>query len=110
MKITKVRAVLHQVHNLITGWKISLGSRDVHDLVFVRIDTDKGVFGVGISSPGGLYITGDTAANHLQVINNAFGPAIVGADPFDIEAIVLKLDSVALTAERAKSGNRPRAL
>jgi L-alanine-DL-glutamate epimerase-like enolase superfamily enzyme len=104
MRITKVRAVLHQVHNLITGWKISLGSRDVHDLIFVRIDTDKGVSGIGISSPGALYITGDTAANHLQIINNVFGPAILGADPFDTEPIMLKLDSLALTAERAKSG------
>ena len=104
MKITKVRSVLYQAHNLITGWKVSLGGRDTYDLVYVRIDTDTGLVGVGLSSPGAVYITGDTAANHLQLINHLFGPAIVGFDPFDIEAIMLKLDSLARRAEAAKSG------
>ncbi len=104
MKITKVRAVLYQAHNLIPGWKVSLGGRDTYDLVYLRIDTDKGLVGVGISSPGAAYITGDTAANHLQLINNLFGPAIIGSDPFDIEAVMLKLDSLAMKAEAAKSG------
>lgn len=104
MKIAKVRAVHFQAHNVITGWKVSLGGRDVYDLVFVRIDTDEGLFGLGLSSPGAAYITGDTAANHLQLINHLFAPAIVGADPFDIEAILLKLDHLALKANAAKSG------
>ena len=104
MKITSVHAVLYQAHNLITGWKVSLGGRDTYDLVFVRIDTDKGLFGIGLSSPGAVYITGDTAANHLKLINDLFGPAIIGMDPFDIEAILLKLDSLAMKAEAAKSG------
>jgi hypothetical protein len=34
MKITKVRAALYQAHNVITGWKVSLGGRDTYDLVF----------------------------------------------------------------------------
>lgn len=104
MKIIKVRAVHYQAHNLITGWKVSLGGRDTYDLVFVRIDTDKELFGVGLASPGAVYLTGDTAANHLQLINHIFGPAIVGADPFDLEAVMLKLDSLAMKAEAAKSG------
>jgi len=104
MKITRVRAALYQAHNVITGWKVSLGGRDTYDLLFVRIDTDRGLVGVGISSPGAVYITGDTAANHLHLINNLFGPAVVGLDPFDIEAIMLKLDSLAMKAEAAKSG------
>ena len=104
MKITRVRAVAYHAPNRITGWKVSLGGRDVYDLVFVRIDADDGLFGVGLSSPGAVYITGDTAANHLHLINNVFGPVIIGADPFDIEAITLTLDSLAMRAEAAKSG------
>ncbi len=104
MKITRVRAVAHEVKNVITGWKISLGTKDNHDLIFVRIDTDAKIFGVGIASPGAIYISGDTGAHHLELINKLFGPAIVGADPFELEAIMRKLDSVARTAERAKAG------
>jgi L-alanine-DL-glutamate epimerase-like enolase superfamily enzyme len=104
MKISKVRAVHYQAHNVITGWKVSLGGRDIYDLIFVRVDSDDGLFGIGLSSPGAVYITGDTAANHLHLINDRFGPAILGADPFDVEAIMRKLDSVARNAEAAESG------
>lgn len=104
MKITSVRAAHYKVQNAITGWKISLGSRDTHELIFVRIDTDKGLSGIGIASPGAIYISGDTASGHLELINHVIGPALLGADPFDLEAIMLKLDSLVRTAERAKSG------
>ena len=104
MKITKVRAVAHQVQNVITGWKISLGGGDVHRLIFVRIDTDETVFGIGIASPGQIFISGETATHHLDLINNILGPAIVGADPFEIEAITKKLDAIVKTGERAKAG------
>ncbi|HEV8343481.1 MAG TPA: hypothetical protein VGR30_14000, partial [Candidatus Binatia bacterium] len=82
MKITKVRAVPHTVHNTLTGWRISTGSSDTHSLIFLRIDTDRGVFGVGVASPGQIFISGDTQAHCLEMINQVFGPAIIGADPF----------------------------
>lgn len=104
MKIIKVRAVSYKVQNVMTGWKTSLGGHDTHELIFVRIDTDEGVFGMGIASPGAIYISGDTRANHLELINNIFGPALVGADPFELEVIIRKLDSIVKTAERAKAG------
>ncbi|MBI2209604.1 MAG: hypothetical protein HYU47_03250 [Deltaproteobacteria bacterium] len=75
MKITKVRAVAHEVKNIITGWKISLGTKDNHELIFVRIDTDAKIFGVGVASPGAIYISGDTGAHHLELINRVLGPA-----------------------------------
>jgi len=104
MKITRVRGVSHKVQNVMTGWKTSLGGHDTHELIFVRIDTDEKVSGIGVASPGAIFISGDTGANHLELINNRFGPAIVGGDPFDIEAIIHKLDSVVRGAERAKAG------
>jgi L-alanine-DL-glutamate epimerase-like enolase superfamily enzyme len=104
VKITKVRAVPHTVQNVITGWKISTGSSDTHSLIFIRIDTDRGVFGVGVASPGQIFISGDTQAHCLEMINQVFGPAIIGADPFDIEAIIEKLDATAKGAQRAKAG------
>src|ERR1041384_3755477 len=104
MKITKVRAVSHKVRNTMTGWKTSLGGHDTHELVFVRVDTDEKLAGVGIASPGALFIAGDTGVNVLEMVNNRFGPAMVGADPFDIEAIMYKLDQIVRGAERAKAG------
>ena len=54
MKITGVRAVSHKVQNTMTGWKTSLGGHDTHELIFVRIDTDEKIFGVGVASPGAI--------------------------------------------------------
>ncbi len=104
MKITKVRAVPHTAHNTLTGWKISTGGSDTHSLIFVRIDTDKGIFGVGVASPGQIFISGDTQAHCLEMINGVFAPAIVGADPFDVEVIIHTLDVAARGVERAKAG------
>ncbi|MGH7774897.1 MAG: mandelate racemase/muconate lactonizing enzyme family protein [Candidatus Binatia bacterium] len=104
MKITKVRATAHEVHNVITGWKISTGGKDKHELIFIRIDTDKGTIGIGVASPGATFISGDTQIHHLELINNVLGPVLIGADPFDLEAITYKLDSLVRGAERAKAG------
>lgn len=104
MKITKIRAVSHKVFNLITGWKISLGSHDVHEMIFIRVDTDKGIFGLGVTSPGPTFISGETATYHLELINNVLGPEIVETDPFELEAIHKKMDSLVTGAERAKAG------
>jgi len=104
MKITKVRAVSYKVQNVMTGWKTSLGGHDTHELVFVRIDTDEKNFGVGIASPGAIYISGDTTANQLELINHVLGPAVVGWDPFDLEAVIRRLDSLVKTGTRAKAG------
>lgn len=104
MKITKVRAVAHKTHNVMTGWKMALGGGDSHELIFVRIDTDEKTFGIGVASPGQIFISGDTKIHHLELINNILGPAIVGTNPFELEAITHKLDSLAKAGERAKAG------
>lgn len=107
MKITKVRAVpYHKLQTTTPGWKISLGGRQPHDrtsVIFTRVDTDEGLFGIGISSPGLRVISGETEAYHLDLIHNVLGPAVVGADPFAMESIHQSLDSAAARAERAKA-------
>src|SRR5690349_19226380 len=103
MKITKARADSHKVRNTMTGWRTSLGGHDTHELIFVRIDTDAKLAGVGIASPGALFIAGDTGVNVMEMVNNRFGPAMIGADPFDIEAILCKLDAIVKGGERAKA-------
>lgn len=107
MKITKIRAVpYHKLRTTTPGWKISLGSRHPHDktsVIFVRVDTDEGLFGIGVSSPGLKVVSGETEAYHLDLINHLLGPALLGADPLEMESIHLNLDSTAAKAERAKA-------
>jgi L-alanine-DL-glutamate epimerase-like enolase superfamily enzyme len=102
MKITHVRAKLYPVHNAITGWKMASGGRDSHELVFVRIDTDENFFGIGVASSS-TYVSGDTAAQQLQLLDHLLGPAIIGADPFDIEAITHEMDILVKGNERTKA-------
>lgn len=108
MKITRVRAVAyHKLQTTTPGWKISLGTRRPHDttsVIFVRVDTDEGLCGIGVSSPGLMVVSGETEAYHLDLIKSVLAPAIVGADPFEIESIHLSLDAAAAKAERAKAG------
>ena len=75
MKISRVRGSLYNVHNAITGWKMASGGRDTHELVFVRIDTDEGFFGIGIST-GSTYISGDTSGQQLELVNRLLGEMI----------------------------------
>lgn len=107
MKINRVRAVgFDKLETTTPGWKISIGGRRPHDktvIVYVRVDTDGGVCGIGTSSPGLIVISGETVAYHLDLINNVLGPALIGMDPFDIEGIHLAMDLAAAKAERAKA-------
>jgi L-alanine-DL-glutamate epimerase-like enolase superfamily enzyme len=107
MRITRVKAIPYsKLRTKTPGWKMAL-SQKVHDeesVTFIRIDTDQEIFGVGVTNPGLMVKTGDTTANILELINNVLGPSMVGADPFDIEAISRTIDSIAGGAERAKAG------
>jgi L-alanine-DL-glutamate epimerase-like enolase superfamily enzyme len=61
------------------------------------------MYGIGIAT-GSTYISGDTAAQQLELINRLMGESIVGADPFDLEAVTKKLDRLVKGNERAKAG------
>jgi L-Ala-D/L-Glu epimerase / N-acetyl-D-glutamate racemase len=107
MRITRVKAVPYlKLETTTPGWKMAL-SEKVHDeasVTFIKIDTDDGIFGIGVTNPGLMVKTGDTTANILELINNVLGPSMMGADPFDIEAISRTIDAIAGGAERAKAG------
>ena len=107
MRITQVKAVPYlKLQTTTPGWKMAL-SQKVHDeesITYIKIATDRDLFGIGVTNPGLMVKTGDTTANILELINNILGPSMVGADPFDLEAINLTIDSLAGGAERAKAG------
>ncbi len=52
----------------------------------VRVETDEGVVGIGEACPA-YEFTGDTLWSVQDVIAEYLAPAVVGRDPFDIEAI-----------------------
>jgi o-succinylbenzoate synthase len=62
------------------------------DFVFVEILTDAGVEGIGEAPTIDTWSEGQTAS--VFVLEEVFKPALVGKDPFDVEAINHKLDSV----------------
>ena len=53
----------------------------------VRVETDEGLVGLGEACPA-YEFTGDTLWTVQDVIGEYLGPAVIGKDPFQIEAIV----------------------
>src|SRR6266581_6433849 len=68
--------------------------------VIVRVHSDEGLVGFGEATPlpdwGGDFnrFAGETPATVVHVVEELLAPALEGADPFDIEAIVERMDSV----------------
>jgi len=53
----------------------------------VRVETDEGLMGLGEACPA-YEFTGDTLWTVQDVIGEYLGPAVIGKDPFQLEAIV----------------------
>src|SRR5450759_5534455 len=53
----------------------------------VRVETDEGLVGFGEACPA-YEFTGDTLWTVQDVIGEYLGPAVIGKDPFQLEAIV----------------------
>jgi L-Ala-D/L-Glu epimerase len=53
----------------------------------IRVETDEGLVGYGEACPG-YEFTGDTLWTVQDVIGEYLAPAVIGRDPFDVEAVV----------------------
>jgi muconate cycloisomerase len=84
-----VRIALKPKYQMIT----SLGVHDVSNYVLVRVLTDDGLEGVGEATVSALW-SGETVWGCLSLIDRLLAPAVVGADPLDIEDIDRRLDSI----------------
>jgi L-alanine-DL-glutamate epimerase-like enolase superfamily enzyme len=66
--------------------------------VIVRVHTDEGLVGLGEATPlpdwGGDFnrYAGETPDTVVHVVGDFLGPLLAGADPFDVEAIVDRMD------------------
>lgn len=71
---------------------------DLGRWVVVRVQTDQGLVGLGEATPladwGGDFerYAGETPATVVHIVRDHLGPVVVGADPFDVEALVQLMD------------------
>lgn len=90
MKIAKVVASVHRVRGT-----LPVSGKPIPDAVRVvcEIETDDGLSGIGMT---GRFLAHGTAA----VVNHHLGPAVVGLDPRDVEAVDARL--AVLASERGR--------
>src|SRR5207249_6176087 len=69
----------------------SLGKHIVGQYVLVRVQDDAGRVGLGEASVTSVW-SGETQAGTIAMINQDLAPLVVGADPFDIEWIIRRMD------------------
>jgi muconate cycloisomerase len=92
MPITAVHA--QPIHgNVVRDLAIisSLGEHLVGQYVLVRISDDRGRTGLGEASVTAIW-SGETQAGTIAMIEQEFAPVLMGADPFDIEWIMRRMD------------------
>jgi len=82
----------------------SIGA-NTQSVVYVFVRTNSGIEGVGESStPSGPWWGGEAAETIKVMIDLYFTPLMIGADAFDIDLIIAKLDNVAYGNAFAKAG------
>ncbi len=83
-------------------WKISLYSQNTRPHAVVKIVTEDGVVGYGEASPSPAFM-GETGYTMEVAINRNLGPAIIGANVFDVDAIHEKMNFAIYGNYAAKS-------
>lgn len=80
----------------------SLGEHVVGNYVLVRVTDDQGRFGVGEASVTCIW-SGETQAGVVALVNDTIAPLVVGADPFDVDWVMRRLDKAIHANSFAKS-------
>ncbi len=80
----------------------SLGEHLVGNYVLVRLDDDSGRTGLGEASVTSVW-SGETQAGAIALVREVFAPLLVGADPFDSEWILRRLDQSTFANSFAKA-------
>jgi muconate cycloisomerase len=92
MRITQLEAIPVRVP-LKTGMvtKTAHGDHHTSDYVIVRLHTDDGPVGLGEATVSALW-SGETSKSCVAALRDLIGPALVGADPFQITALRKRMD------------------
>jgi len=92
MKITRIEAFTADI-NYIKPFVINGGPSYVGDHVLTRVHTDEGIIGYGEGAPMVSY-SDETQKDILNGVLDYLAPAVVGMDPFDLEAIHHRMEQV----------------
>lgn len=101
MKITSIKTIITRPPIRHPG-TLGVGKLEHVDAVIVSIETDTGLSGVGECSPWAVFAENGFAIK--ATIDHYLAPAIIGMSPFDVEAILLKMDAAHYGASFAKTG------
>ncbi len=103
MKITAV-SVYRKDLPLVTPFEhFASGVVRALEEVYVRIETDAGLAGVGEARGNSHYLTGDTPEAVAAQILHHLGPRLLGRDPRDLTACLDHLDRVVVGVHGARS-------
>jgi len=102
LKITAVEAFPAPLP-LRKPFAIALGTMTHSPNVIVRIATDAGITGYGEAATWHV-VYGYDQQSLVHAIETYLGPAVIGMDPFDIEAILSRMDTVLAKNRMAKAG------
>jgi len=92
MRITRLEAIpvrLPLKAGLTT--RTAHGEHVVSQYVIVRLHTDAGLVGLGEASVAAIW-SGETSRGAVAAIEQCLGPALVGADPLQLNALRLRMD------------------
>jgi muconate cycloisomerase len=92
MRITQLEAIPVRVPlkaGMVT--KTAHGDHHTSDYVIVKLHTDEGLVGLGEATVSALW-SGETSQSCVAALRNLIGPALAGADPFQITTIRKSMD------------------
>jgi muconate cycloisomerase len=92
MRITHLEAIPVRVPlkpGMVT--KTAHGDHHTSDYVIVKLHTDEGVIGLGEATVSALW-SGETSKSCVAALRDLIGPALAGADPFQLTAIRKTMD------------------
>jgi L-alanine-DL-glutamate epimerase-like enolase superfamily enzyme len=101
-RITAVHAVPIRIPYRRRHWQ-AIGALDAIESVIVRIDTNRGVSGIG-EAPATNKFNSNTLAGTAVAVRDVLGPAIVGCSPFDLHGIWRRMTAARLGETFAKGG------
>lgn len=101
MKIDRVscRAVVQPYQD--KGWAFALARRtETHGLI-IEVDTGDGPRGLAYATAATH--VGEVLGGMRQVVDELFTPILLGSDPFDIEAVMARIDAAVLGYSKTKA-------
>ena len=103
MQITKVECIPVSIP-FAKPMVMSGGAATQADAVVVKIHTDEGVTGVAETGDTSLWYMGESQDSILHNLARVFAPhMLLGADPFDLEKIVARMDKAARANNQSKA-------